>query len=213
MIMALKKVFSRFGILEVMVSDNGPQFTSEEFCQFAETYDFHHVIASSLFAQDNGQVKHTIKILKKLIRLSPNPLLALLAYRSTPFPWCKLSPVELLVGRHLHANIPILSSQLKLKWDYLDEIHHNNQAFKDQQKLNFDRRHAVQNLPLLPSDTSVWITSDCQTVPGRVVSMATTSQSHMIDTPEGQVRSNNQHLNPVPAGKLVNYDTSQGYFI
>ena len=86
---------------------------------------------------------------------------------STPFPWCNLSLAELLMGRRLRANVPIPNSQLKPKWDYLDDFRRNNQVFKEQQKRNFDRRHGVRNLPPLPSDTSVWIKKTVAKCSGR----------------------------------------------
>ena len=49
----LKTIFSRFGIPEVVVSDNGPQYSSLEFKQFAEGYDFCHTTSSPLFVQSN----------------------------------------------------------------------------------------------------------------------------------------------------------------
>jgi len=36
---ALKTIFSRFGIPETVISDNGPQYSSTEFADFAEAYD------------------------------------------------------------------------------------------------------------------------------------------------------------------------------
>ena len=53
----LKTIFSRFGIPETVVSDNGPQYSSRDFAEFAEAYDFTHVTSSPLFAQSNGQAE------------------------------------------------------------------------------------------------------------------------------------------------------------
>ncbi|CAC5420042.1 unnamed protein product [Mytilus coruscus] len=38
----LKQHFPRWGIPEKVVSDNGPQYTSEQFKQFSKQCDFHH---------------------------------------------------------------------------------------------------------------------------------------------------------------------------
>ena len=43
---AFKSVFAHHGILEEVVSDNGPQFASEEMTEFATHYGFHHSISS-----------------------------------------------------------------------------------------------------------------------------------------------------------------------
>ena len=39
-IASLKSTFSRFGIPEIIASDNGPQFASQLFADFAKTYGF-----------------------------------------------------------------------------------------------------------------------------------------------------------------------------
>ena len=77
-IKALKTIFSQHGVPETVMSDNGPQYVSQEFAEFSETYDFSHVTSSPHFPQSNGQAEH----------------MALLSYRSTPFPWCNHSPAD-----------------------------------------------------------------------------------------------------------------------
>ena len=91
----LKSIFARFGIPETFVSDNGPQFASQSFKDFADTYTFQHVTSSPLFAQSNGQAERTVQTVKKMLRDSNDPYMVILTYRSTPFPWCKRSPAEL----------------------------------------------------------------------------------------------------------------------
>ena len=41
---ALKSLFSRYGIPEEVVSDNGPQYDSHEFAAFAKSYSFCHTV-------------------------------------------------------------------------------------------------------------------------------------------------------------------------
>ena len=195
---ALKTVFSRFGIPEVVISDNGPQYFSQEFMEFARSYNFQHVTSSPLFAQSNGQAERTVQTVKRLLKESLDPHMALLTYRSTPFPWCNLSPAELLMGRSLRANIPLLSTQLIPEWRFLDKFRSNNRAFKDRQKRDYDRHHGVRALPPIPEDSEVWITSGDQPAAGTVVSPVNTPRSYAVETPTGQVRRNRQHINVMP---------------
>ena len=184
---ALKTIFSRFGIPEIVVSDNGPQYNSVEFTQFAKAYDFDHTTSSPLYAQSNGQAERTVKTLKKLLKMSKDLPMALLTYRSTPFPWCRLSPAELLMGRRLRANIPVVKDQLIPHWGYLEEFRRSNRIFKDCQKRDYDRHHASRDLPSIPNDSDVWITSGDQPVAGKIVSQASTPRSYIVNTPTGQV--------------------------
>ena len=154
LITALKEIFSRFRIPETVVSDNGPQYSSQEFAAFASTYDFSHVTISPHFPQSNGQAERTVQTVK-LLKESSDPYMALLTYRSTPFPWCCLLPAELLMGRRLRANIPLLSEQLEI----FNEFRRKNHVFEDKQKRDFNRHHGTRSLSLLPDDTDVWITS------------------------------------------------------
>jgi len=97
-IAALKAIFSRHGIPEVVRSDNGPQYNSQEFTTFSESYGFKHITSSPLYPQSNGQAERTVQTVKKILRQSEDIYSGLLVYHSTPLPWCKLSPAELLMG-------------------------------------------------------------------------------------------------------------------
>ena len=54
---AMKSMFGRHGIPEVLISDNGPQYSSDEFIEFASSYDFKHVTSSPYHLQGNGEAE------------------------------------------------------------------------------------------------------------------------------------------------------------
>ena len=83
---AMKAVFSRHGIPETVVSDNGPQYSAEEFAKCAAEYNFHHVTSSPHFPQSNGQAERTVQTMKNLLKESSDQYMSLLTFRSTPFP-------------------------------------------------------------------------------------------------------------------------------
>ena len=195
---ALKKIFSRHGVPETVVSDNGPQYASREFSDFAKAYDFRHITSSPHYAQSNGHAQRAVKTVKKPLYEAEDPYMALLTYRSAPFPWCGLSPAQLLMGRQLRANMPLDKDKLSPEWKYLEQFRRQNEEFKERQKRDFDRRHRVQPLPLLPDNSEVWVTTGDQPVLGRVVSSAAAPRSYIVDTPSGHIRRNRSHLNPIP---------------
>ena len=57
----LKTSFALHGISESLVSDNGPQFSSQEFQQFLEEYDFEHTTSSPNVLQANGEAEQVVK--------------------------------------------------------------------------------------------------------------------------------------------------------
>ncbi|EZA62194.1 hypothetical protein X777_02820 [Ooceraea biroi] len=56
-IKALKSCFIRWGIPNIIRSDNGPQFTSREFKNFAKTWNFKHVTSNPIYPRSNGMVE------------------------------------------------------------------------------------------------------------------------------------------------------------
>ncbi|XP_048251821.1 uncharacterized protein K02A2.6-like [Haliotis rufescens] len=64
----MKAQFSRHGIPDTVVSDNGPQLTSREFAQFAKDWEFSHVTTSPYHSQSNGKAESAVKIAKNLIK-------------------------------------------------------------------------------------------------------------------------------------------------
>ena len=109
-ITAMKSVFSRYGIPHTVISDNGPQYDSMEMKQFASTYGFNHITSSPYYPQSNGLAEHMVKTIKSLLQETSDTYLALLSYRATPLPWCRLSPAELLMGRRLRTDVPQVRS-------------------------------------------------------------------------------------------------------
>ena len=118
-ITAMKAVFSHHGIPATVVSDNGPQYSSQERREFAESYGFTHITSSPHYPQANGEAERAVKTAKDLLKDSPDPYMALLSYRTTPLPWCGLSPAELLMGRRLRTDIPQLKMHLVPNWPHV----------------------------------------------------------------------------------------------
>ncbi|XP_030845705.1 uncharacterized protein K02A2.6-like [Strongylocentrotus purpuratus] len=100
----MKAVFARHGTPCELMSDNGPQFASQEFQSFAKEWDFRHTTSSPYYPQSNGLAENAVKIVKKLILKSQHSgqdiHRALQVYRSSPLA-CGKSLAELLYNRRL----------------------------------------------------------------------------------------------------------------
>jgi len=96
----VKSIFSTHGISEAIISDNGPQFGSREFQEFAKSYGFQHVTSSPKYSKANGEAERAVGTVKRLWSKTTDPYLSLLTNRATPLK--KLfTPSELLINRLL----------------------------------------------------------------------------------------------------------------
>ena len=108
-----KRQFGVHGIPAEVVSDNGPQFSSSEFQEFAKDYGFKHTTTSPHYPKANGEVERAIQTVKKLWQKNDQKHLALLDYQTTPLPDIELSPAQLLMGRRLRNKLPVMECPLQ----------------------------------------------------------------------------------------------------
>ena len=155
-IKALKEVFVTHGIPDVIMSDNGPQYSAEAFRQFAAAYHFTHVTSSPKFHQANGEVERAIRTAKSMLR--KNIFSALLTYRSTPLQ-NGYSPSELLMGRRLQTQLPTHPANLYPNVQGKDRqlVEEKESSYRLNQQRNFDKRHKAKELPTLEPGDRVWI--------------------------------------------------------
>ena len=94
-------------------SDNGSQYTSREFPEFAKMYNFRHTTSNSLeYSQSNGKTIQTVKkTLKKARCCSEDPYLVLLALRTTPEANFE-SPAFVLIKRNPRTLLPRIGKTL-----------------------------------------------------------------------------------------------------
>ena len=65
-------VFCRTGVPDIFWSDEGPQFTSEKFQDFAKQWGFTHITFTLRYPQSKGKIEAMVKSMKKLLRTSWN---------------------------------------------------------------------------------------------------------------------------------------------
>jgi len=149
MINHMKGIFDEHGIPDRLISNNGTQYSSEEFKKFAATYGFEHVTSSPLYARSNGFAERRVQTIKHLFTRAreggQDPNMAMLCLRTTPLDHQTPSPRELLNGRKYRSNIPT-TTVTRLKESpasYTDNV----QRRQDIQKAYHDR-DAKSLLPL-----------------------------------------------------------------
>ncbi|KHJ83880.1 hypothetical protein OESDEN_16413, partial [Oesophagostomum dentatum] len=101
----------------VIVSDNGPQFTTTEFQQFCRKQGLEHVHSPPFHPQSNGQAERFVDILIKEGGTTEKLAEFLQCYRrtpSTPVPG-SFSPAEILLGRQIRTSLTLLKEPTKEK--------------------------------------------------------------------------------------------------
>jgi len=109
-ISALKATFLRHGIPDSLATDNGPQFASAEFSQFAQSYNFIYQTSSPDHPQANGKVERAVRTVKSLMKNCTDLHLALLSYRTTPF--CGHSPAHVVTLSHTSVRVSAHSTMI-----------------------------------------------------------------------------------------------------
>ena len=126
-------MFARFGIPEQLVSDNGPQFVSEEFKKFMTTNGIKHIKCAPYHPSSNGAAERMVQTLKLALKAdhkSGVPLehsLAnfLLHYRITPHSTTGVAPCILMMNHRLRTRLDLL------KPDVASNVY-NKQAYQKQ---------------------------------------------------------------------------------
>ena len=117
----LLSMFARFGLPDVLVSDNGPQFASAEFAVFVKQKGITHVTSSPHYAQSKGKAENAVKTLKLLFakakQSGESEYMALLDWRNTPSEGMSTSPAQRLMGRRCKTLLPTAGTLLKPRYD------------------------------------------------------------------------------------------------
>jgi transposase InsO family protein len=148
-------IIYRFGIPQTITTDQGAQFVSLEFREFAESMGIKLFNSSPYYAQANGQAEAFNKIMIKLIQkidqkprrwhsvLSEAPW----AYRMAPHGATKTSPYELVYGHHaiLPWEMQLDSRRVVLQKD-LSSKDYSGLMMDELEDLHMIRLRALENI-------------------------------------------------------------------
>lgn len=196
----LKAHFARQGIPDSVMSDNGPQYASQDFQKFCELWGFQHVTSSPGYPQSNGKAESAVKTAKRLLMKAKaagqDPYLAILDHRNTPSQGLDSSPAQRLLSRRTKTLLPTKATLLR------PEVVQVSQKLKNRQQ----RQGTYYNRSARDLDTLA--TGDCvriQPLPpnavwrlGRVLKPVD-GRSYEVQLQSGSViRRNRRHLRRAP---------------
>ena len=154
----LREIFMRYGRPEQLDSDGGPQFKSEAFQRFLDTWGVYHRTSSPYYPQSNGRAELAVKSAKRMLRDNVNPngtihndrvACSVLQYHNTPLQDGFMSPAQLLFGRPLCDFLPMNPKAYCLHPYWADQVR-KSQAARQLHHEKLTRRYNFGTRTLKP---------------------------------------------------------------
>ena len=117
-IKVLHNLFSRYGLPEQIVSENEPQFTSEDFAAMKGN-GVKHIRSAPYHPASNGAVERFIRTFKQAMKAGRNDGWSiqlenfLLSYRTTPHTTTNTSPSSLFLGRSIRTRLDLIQPNIE----------------------------------------------------------------------------------------------------
>lgn len=195
----IKNIFARYGVPRILRSDNGPQFNSTDFKNFANEWGFVHITSSPHAHWSNGLAEAGVKIVKNIILKSEDPIKGLMAYRSTPLE-NGYSPGHLLFGRRMRTNMPIIEKMLIPKCPDIISLRKKHNERQEKTKISYDKKHKVKEIPDFQPGMRVWDTILRKYA--TIINKRNEPRSYNLQTELGNIiRRNARHLIPAQLNK------------
>ena len=106
-----KLIFSEYGWLDTLVSDNGPSYTAEVFTNLMQKYSVNHITSSLHYPQSNGLAEKFVEIVKNMFYKAKEEgtdlYKSLMIYCNTPLSSKLQSPMQMLQSRFTRSQLPM----------------------------------------------------------------------------------------------------------
>jgi hypothetical protein len=140
---ALQVIFATHGLPEQLVSDNGPQFTSQAFETFVKLNGIRHIRCSPYHPSSNGLAECFVRTFKEAMTASRDDGRSLqhrvsdflLTYRSTPHATTAESPASLMFKRQIRTHFDLLRPSMEshvAAQQSQQKLHHDSRAHTHQ---------------------------------------------------------------------------------
>ena len=203
-IAVLRHLFASHGISEQVVSDNGPQFTSEDFTEFMKANGIRHTRCAPYHPASNGEAERFVRTFKEAMKTGRGDGLTvahrlenfLLTYRTTPHTTTGTPPCELLMGRGLRTRWDMLRPDVSQNVHERQKEHHDQHAH--QRTFHVGQTVMAKNMRAGPS----W-------VPGTIVQQLG-PVTYLVDVSDGRVwKRHVDHLKDRGAESLTPWTPDQ----
>ena len=192
----VRSIFSEQGIPEVLICDNGTQFTSAQFQDLSKRYGFRVVTSSPYYPKGHGFIERQVQTVKKILlkckEAGGDPSLAL-SLRSTPLSATLQSPAELLNGRIFKSTLPVMIHPPSDRQETRDLL-----LTQQKKQANLYNRDSKE-MPNLFQGQAVQVQDPEKRTwsPARIVSLGPTPRSYITEDESGvQLRRNRQLIKP-----------------
>ena len=140
-------IFLRLGILEVVRSNNGIQYSSKIFKIFAESRRFQHITSSPEYPRSNGMVERYEQVIKNMLTKAKHsdqhPYLVMLETRNIQVEGLANS-AQLMCCQSLRSVLPCKQKKLKVKARTEDESYIDQRQKNLQNQARYYDRHSRQ---------------------------------------------------------------------
>ncbi len=178
-----RQMFAAHGLPSQIVTDNGPQFVSQEFAVFMKNHGIKHVRSAPYHPASNGLAERFIQTFKQSMKatvnkgFSANQRLSnfLLTYRSTPHATTGVAPCMLLLKRQLCTRFDLLRPDRARCVESKQAQQKSNHDSRSRQR-EFVEGQSVMARNLRPGDPYVQATVISKLVP----------VTYMVKTQDGQ---------------------------
>jgi hypothetical protein len=213
----LKAHMSRYGMPDTLVTDNEPQFDSNEFKQFQKKWSFQHITSSPSYPESNGGVERTVQsaktLMKKAKEAGEDCYLSLLNQRNTPRNDVLGSPAQRLMSRRTKPKLPTSEDLLIPQSMEPRVVQERLQEYKERQEKYYNR--TAKRLQHLESGDVVRVLSkDGFRRKGVIVRKAQHPRSYLVESGNREYRRNRRQIikvdEPPPEPVSVEEPETQG---